>query len=775
MGWSNDEVRHLVDAYLEMLGLEQAGESYVKLRYNERVQELTGRTKGSVEFKFCNASAAIRDLGYDYIEGYKPRDNYQSALYEELERRLGPARTMAAEAAPPEPSGATQRAGDAAPVGDPWTAAINRIPERGFGGRDVADAPGIHDDGFWPVGPSAPGADEAKDWFHAAIAEGGQPCWMFLLGAPGNGKSHLSARLVRGLTEVDRRDNGLAHRSYRYEAPSRRQLLLINDATISRPGDGGQTAPLLQDLREAASRGNHVVANVNRGILFEERAADPGPDDAVRQLLDWLHQGPARGGTAVRQLDAQSDYLTLLELEVEPGAQSIRVVVVRMDACSLFEPRPTVRLTATDGDSKNLLAPYKITRLSKRGEKLASTTTAGPVLGAFVGQLPDPPEGPANPIAANATSMRSIRSQSAMLTLLRCAEIATSRRFTYRELWGAVSLSLVGDLPQRIAGQTPSEWLDVNTAARNVADQGELAAYVDAAQLRAHVSLFGARPSPLSSWSRAVRGPVVEALSTIDPVRDARPGNGGHAEGWASPVLDAFVSRGSGESPLEALVDADGDAIAHYVTSFDWELDQVFVRYREPQVLSDRESRALESWYGEYLLRLYAFAKGIPAFSQEIGAWTELWTSAATGQASEQDLMQRLRALLLPPHQPGQMNSPLVVPAFAARTEPVTARVERPTFVASMLPQWNLVPHAEGDDLFIELRDGADALVSLHMDFAMIRETFACEDGHPGITEHAASAAPRLERFRSSLLVTRPTAVGHAVADGTNLRDFQVG
>lgn len=773
MAWSDDEVRHLVDAYLEMLALEQAGESYVKLRFNERVQELTGRTKGSVEFKFCNASAAIRDLGHDYIEGYKPRDNYQAALHDELERRLGPPVAIAAEAAP-APRLSEPPTGDV-PAESSWAAAINRIPERGFGGRDVADAPGSHDDAFWPVGPSAPGADEAMEWFHAATAEGGHPCWMFLLGAPGNGKSHLSARLVEGFTEVNPRSDGLAHRSYRYEAAGEKELLLVNDATISRPGDEGHTAPLLQDLREAATRGDHVVANVNRGILFEERAGDPGPRDPVRQLVDWLHSGHGDHVAAVRQLDPSSDYLTLLELDVASDHPPVRVVVVRMDACSLFEPRPTVHLSTAGGEGPNLLSPYEITRLARRDETLASTTTAGPVLAAFVAQLPGSPEAPSDPIAANVASLRAVQSQSSMLTLLRCAEIATSRRFTYRELWGAVSLAVVGDLPQRVAGQTPVEWLEENTAARSREDKTGLQAYLDAAQLRAHVSLFGARPSPLSSWSRSVSGPVVDALSTIDPVRDARPGNGGHGEGWASPVLDAFVSRGTGESPLEALMDASGAGISHYVTSFDWELDKVFVRYREPQVLSDRESRALESWYGEYLLRLYAFAKGIPAFSQEVGAWTELWASAATGQAIEQDLMRRLRALLLPPHQPGQMNSHLVVPAFAARTEPITGRVERPTFVARMLPQWNLVPHIDGDDLFIELHDGADALVSLHMDFAMIRETFACEDGHPGITEHAASAAPRLERFRSSLLVTRPTAVGHAVADGTNLCDFKVG
>jgi len=63
-----------------MLRAELRGEKYVKSRENERVQEATGRSRGSVEHKFMNVSAALLELGLIHIDGYKPERNLQAAL-----------------------------------------------------------------------------------------------------------------------------------------------------------------------------------------------------------------------------------------------------------------------------------------------------------------------------------------------------------------------------------------------------------------------------------------------------------------------------------------------------------------------------------------------------------------------------------------------------------------------------------------------------------------------------------------------------------------------
>lgn len=52
------------------------------------VSVLLGRSDASIEFKHANISAALVDLGFQYIDGYKPRFNYQELLADVVERRL---------------------------------------------------------------------------------------------------------------------------------------------------------------------------------------------------------------------------------------------------------------------------------------------------------------------------------------------------------------------------------------------------------------------------------------------------------------------------------------------------------------------------------------------------------------------------------------------------------------------------------------------------------------------------------------------------------------
>jgi hypothetical protein len=86
--WSDREVDLIVGDYFDMLRLELAGESYVKKHRNEALQKLTGRSRGSIEFKHENISAVLLKLGLPWIRGYKPMHNYQGALLGGIERFL---------------------------------------------------------------------------------------------------------------------------------------------------------------------------------------------------------------------------------------------------------------------------------------------------------------------------------------------------------------------------------------------------------------------------------------------------------------------------------------------------------------------------------------------------------------------------------------------------------------------------------------------------------------------------------------------------------------
>ena len=87
--WSPLEVEACVADYLQMLTLELNGQRYSKTEHaNALMQKLDGRGRPSIEFKHCNISAVMLSLGYPYIDGYKPRGNYQALLLDVIEEQL---------------------------------------------------------------------------------------------------------------------------------------------------------------------------------------------------------------------------------------------------------------------------------------------------------------------------------------------------------------------------------------------------------------------------------------------------------------------------------------------------------------------------------------------------------------------------------------------------------------------------------------------------------------------------------------------------------------
>ena len=81
MDWSRIEVEAIVADYLKMLTMELTGQHYSKTAHRQNLmQMLPGRTESSIEFKHANISAAMIDLGFPYINGYKYRSNYQALL-----------------------------------------------------------------------------------------------------------------------------------------------------------------------------------------------------------------------------------------------------------------------------------------------------------------------------------------------------------------------------------------------------------------------------------------------------------------------------------------------------------------------------------------------------------------------------------------------------------------------------------------------------------------------------------------------------------------------
>lgn len=86
--WTDREIDLIVADYFDMLSLELAGRAFVKAQRNAALQELTGRSRGSIEFKHHNISAVLDRLGMIWLRGYVPRRNFQRALVDGVERHI---------------------------------------------------------------------------------------------------------------------------------------------------------------------------------------------------------------------------------------------------------------------------------------------------------------------------------------------------------------------------------------------------------------------------------------------------------------------------------------------------------------------------------------------------------------------------------------------------------------------------------------------------------------------------------------------------------------
>lgn len=86
--WDGVELDAIVADYFAMLALEREGRAYVKSHRAAALMEQIGRTHRSVEFKHMNISAVLSELGAPTIRGYKPKFNFQNAIFDAIDRYL---------------------------------------------------------------------------------------------------------------------------------------------------------------------------------------------------------------------------------------------------------------------------------------------------------------------------------------------------------------------------------------------------------------------------------------------------------------------------------------------------------------------------------------------------------------------------------------------------------------------------------------------------------------------------------------------------------------
>ncbi len=778
--WTEEEIRALCGAYFDMLENERLGLPYVKRDQNAAVQKSTGRSTGAIEYKFGNVSAVLADLGLGWIRGYKPRANYQKLLRDVIERGLSNETARAWNGGEEQifrPSSELEHSSlRESERGDMH---LQQLLKRSFGGGNVAIGQQA-DAEFWPLAQPAAGAEEASHLFTSELGKSpDELSWLVFLGGPGNGKSEL-ARAIQNSPDLDAVGAAALtghRRSVQARHKSGRSIRIVNDATIRSDG-----ASLATDFRAALDSSEHLVLNVNRGVLVEDlQSNQSGLIDnfegwIIRYLLDPEISSDL-GGYAIETIGNQKS-LYIEQISISSPTALIRLRVVRLDVCSLFEPRPPTRV---EGDSL-ISGSYRVTRLN---ERLGLDIAEVPALDLVQQTLDELPSGlfmdpRFDVIGANLATLRAPSVLSGVGTVMRAAELVESRLFTFREVWGAISLLILGpstpddaDLARYLSAcQSALEAVQIEDSS----PKNRLAALLPLARYRFTQALFSELPLDLfgSGWTLSRMTPVTNRLSSVDPAIDAIPGRGVDLQsGWASPVLDALDEAQFGGSPIDR-ISANDEKFRAAITPFDLNLEKELLAYCLDPETRDSHQDAAMSWFGRYLLRIYGVVHGIPAFAEPLLWWTRGWNHAQMSGNLGNELGSRVKMLLVPPfaaqHGGGDV---LVLPVFAPQTVPLIDGTDAPVAVARF--QSNLLSTAAsvfGDRLKVGLMFENENILTIDFDFPLLREAMTSEGRYSGATELGARSTPRLERARASLLTSRVLASSWGAANGDSLVSF---
>ncbi|MGV2293212.1 HNH endonuclease signature motif containing protein [Trinickia sp. YCB016] len=87
-GWSKDELRASVMAYIEMQRLDRAGTHFSKRKYYDDLAAKFGRTAKSFEYRMQNISYVLALMGRDWLSGLKPAKNVGANVAAQIEELI---------------------------------------------------------------------------------------------------------------------------------------------------------------------------------------------------------------------------------------------------------------------------------------------------------------------------------------------------------------------------------------------------------------------------------------------------------------------------------------------------------------------------------------------------------------------------------------------------------------------------------------------------------------------------------------------------------------
>ena len=629
-----------------------------------------------------------------------------------------------------------------------------KLQERAFGGSDVAVRPDAQDETWWPKGPTLSGIAELTSDLLRKTGSTDCANLYFLVGGAGNGKS-FAARIVTnelGLASAD--GSGLAQRLYAGMRGSCK-VAILNDATIAPSSQYGsdQALALATDLegwRKIARRNPVVVlCCVNRGIIADELRVlaerESGGHQFSKYVLNWL----ASSNAAPPELPKGFSRLD------EPPI--IDLPHFRQEV--LLEDGRKCRLHALAVDSTSLLE-------ADSGETTAAGELFAKVVAKFDEELQHRPTN--CPVAANFRQFAD-GGHVRWAELLSASEIASGRLFSYRDMWGAIALTLLGP---RVSGSESAistlQFIDqlLETFAISTDPFERLDTLFSLSRFRSHNSLFRAAiPRAADGMFSSPPGvPFFSGFAFIDPAY------------WGSEISrvvdDAMQAISLAEKPSAVL--RASELWSGSWSAFDDCLEDALLACIGSPACGDILRRKLISWYGASLSRLATLATGLVGNADSIKLWRTCYTvSKFSSSPLPPPLDDSLRSILFPA-SPDAASHNILIPAFSVRSEPLThgksvsgAQLAESVSHASLA----LRVSSAGRRLTLEcFQTGTGRAVGeVTLDCSLLREALGTRNGRPCQTESTAFVEPRLERCRASSLASLPETQKRLVAlvDGT--------
>jgi hypothetical protein len=636
---------------------------------------------------------------------------------------------------------------------------LNRKKMTGEGAAEDSRST-ISKDKFWKSGEYPLGSSAAIDWLKDSLLaeEDDKPRWVMLLGAAGNGKSHMVNLLQKRLKDNGSNpyksnsdeENGID--TYKIQE-SKKSFISVNDATAIGYED------LTEYLKEYYENKENLLIAINKGVLVEsashlesEKKKNPeNPKNLIEPLIKWMLD-PNDNEDNDFEIDDASNKKSKGYIWKITYKREIEVIIVQMDYASLLEDYADSHANVSKANKLELKS-YEINADNQSNKRIESL--AGKYLLTMLERIDDiytnnkdrhkllDQDDDYSPFSSNIDYLK--KNLETFLETVRSSEIASGYNLTYRDLNHSFVLSTIGhDTKSGLNTRYEREenWFKKQ---KRDAKKGDFDAIKKLASKRVHMSIFYNNNNKIAQDTRLFINEddrFLNSASLIDPIYDS-------SKKEFKIINHALSAITLGEKPSEIIIEKE-PGFKDAWTAFDERLEQIIMKTIE-ELGSDKNSQIkdIRKWYGIYLYRLYGLYKGHTGYKGVIEIWKQLWDKSYKNQTIDEDTEDALKTILF-----GD-NESIYLPIIANRANPIHEDdVDKKQIAYKFRKnQFQFTWQIEGEKLFAYINNNDDDTnIWIPMNFDLCKEISLCNNNLQGFSNSSIDIFNRFERFRNSLL-----------------------